>query len=76
MRKKKHFILTAVICQNGILTRERLIWNQIGIKKALLNFGDCGKFHRLFLGTFGRRVGVELRIEPAPSKFSLSFPQT
>jgi len=31
MRKKKHFILTAVICQNGILTRKQFIWNQIGI---------------------------------------------
>ena len=31
MRKKKHFILTELICQNGILTRKRFIWNQIGI---------------------------------------------
>ena len=31
MTKKKHFILTAVICQNGILTRKRFIWNQTGI---------------------------------------------
>ena len=72
MRKKKDFILTAVICQNGILTRERFIWNQIGIKKALLILGGCGKLHRLFLGTFGRRIGVELWNEPATSKFLVS----
>jgi len=61
---------------SDILTRERSIWNQIGIKKTLRNFGECGKLHRLFLGTFGRRIGVELPIEPATSKFSVSFPQT
>ena len=72
-RKTKHFILTAVISQNGILTRKRFIWNQISIQKGLLNFGDSGKLHRLFLGKFGRRnwCGVVKRT-CTTSKFSVS----
>jgi len=71
MPKRDSNILTKR--HSGNLTRERSVWNQIGIKEMLRNFDEGGKLRRFLPQKFGRRIGVELQIEPATAKILVGF---